>query len=92
MKTSISKSLISLAAALLLLGAGAVSAFAESCSNAHDMDAATRSSMERAALQMFDSLVRGDAAAMRQNAIAPLAANSWQCVQSASWGWIRCGR
>jgi hypothetical protein len=75
MKTSISKSLIGVAVAVLLLGAGAVSAFAESCSNAHDMDAATRSSMERAALQMFDSLVRGDTAAMRQSSIAPLAGN-----------------
>jgi hypothetical protein len=74
MKMSVLKPLVSLVMAFSALSVG-IPAAAETCSNAHEMDAATRSSMEKAALQMFDSLSRGDVAAMRQNAIAPLAAN-----------------
>jgi hypothetical protein len=71
MKMSVLKALVSLVVAL---GFG-ISASAETCSNAHEMDAATRGSMEKAALQMFDFLSRGDVASMRQSAIAPLAGN-----------------
>ena len=52
-----------------------VLASAQICSTVSDMDAATRSALERAALQFGDSVVRGDAAALRQNAIASLASN-----------------
>jgi hypothetical protein len=74
MKRSVFHSLLRLVVAISLLTLG-LNAPAETCSDAHDMDAATRSSMEQAALQMFNSLSRGDAAAMRQNAIASLASN-----------------
>jgi hypothetical protein len=72
MKTSVLKSSFSLAVLVLVLQ---LNALAESCSNAHEMDAATRSSMESAALQMFNALSRGDAVSMRQNSIASLAGN-----------------
>lgn len=74
MKTSVLKALGILVIGVSSLGLG-ISASAETCSNAHEMDAATRTSMEQAALKMFDFLSRGDAASMRQNAIAPLASN-----------------
>lgn len=51
------------------------SASGQVCSTVSDMDAATRSALERAALQFGDSVIRGDAAALRQNAIASLASN-----------------
>src|SRR5919197_2793473 len=72
MITSALKSFVGLVVAVLLLPLGM---WAETCSNAHEMDGPTRSSMESAALQMFAALARGDAAAMRQNAITSLAGN-----------------
>ncbi|HTC94290.1 MAG TPA: hypothetical protein VK699_12690 [Terriglobales bacterium] len=50
-------------------------ASAELCSTVNDMDSATRSALEHAALQFGDAVVRGDAATLRQNAIASLASN-----------------
>lgn len=50
-------------------------ASAELCSNVNDMDAATRSAIERAALQYFDDAARGDAAALQQNSIPAVASN-----------------
>jgi hypothetical protein len=74
MKMSALVSLLRLSAAVVLLGAS-IAAQAETCSDVRDMDAATRSTMENASLQMFGALSRGDAAAMRQNAIPSLASN-----------------
>src|SRR5919201_2840291 len=74
MKMSVLASLLRLSAAMALMGLG-MSVQAETCSDVRDMDAATRSSMENAALQMFGSLARGDVASMRQNAIPTLASN-----------------
>jgi len=64
-------------AALLLtcVGLFVSAASAELCSTVTDMDAATRSALEHAALQFGDAVVRGDAASLRQNAIASLASN-----------------
>jgi hypothetical protein len=73
MKMSVLANLLRLSAVIALLGLAV--AQAETCSDVRDMDAATRSSMENTALQMFGSLSRGDAASMRQNAIPSLASN-----------------
>lgn len=51
------------------------SASAQVCSTVSDMDATTRAALEHTALQFGESVVRGDAASLRQNAIAPLASN-----------------
>ena len=59
---------------LLALGIGPRMA-AEQCANATEMDAASRSAIERAALQLFDGLSKNNAAAVQQNSIASLAAN-----------------
>src|SRR5438309_1579886 len=59
---------------LLALGLGPRMA-AEQCANATEMDAASRSAIERAALQLFDGLSKNNAAAVQQNSIASLAAN-----------------
>ncbi|PYX77194.1 MAG: hypothetical protein DMG66_07510 [Acidobacteria bacterium] len=48
---------------------------AEQCANATEMDAASRSAIERAALQLFDGLSKNNAAAVQQSSIASLAAN-----------------
>lgn len=64
-------------AGLVLLSIAIVSssAWAQICSTVSDMDASTRSALERAALQFGDSVTRGDPAALRQNAVASLASN-----------------
>lgn len=63
--------------ALLLACVGLLisTASAEVCYTVADMDAATRSALEHAALQFGDYVIRGDAASLRQNAIASLASN-----------------
>ena len=63
---------------LVMLAAGALAVMpmtAEQCSNANEMDAATRSAMEASAQQMFGYLAHNDAAALQQHAIASLSAN-----------------
>src|SRR5947207_2444893 len=60
--------------AILALAVGSRMA-AEQCANAVEMDAATRGSIERAALQLFDGLSKNNTAAVQQNSIASLAAN-----------------
>src|SRR5713101_5119386 len=68
--------LLSFAALLLTcVGLFVSAASAELCNTVNDMDAATRSALEHAALQFGDAVVRGDAASLRQNAIASLASN-----------------
>ena len=62
---------LSLAAAMILLPA----ASAEQCYNANDMDAATRSAIERAAVQYFNDFATGNAADLQRNSNAALAAN-----------------
>jgi hypothetical protein len=74
MKMSVLANLLRLAFVLALLGVS-IAAQAETCSDVRDMDQATRSALESAALQMFGSLSRGDVAALRQNAIPSLASN-----------------
>jgi hypothetical protein len=60
--------------ALLFLAAGA--AFAqEDCQTANDMDAAARTALTNTALRYYDSVAKGDAATLRQNAIPSLAAD-----------------
>ncbi len=51
----------------------AISAQAESCQTASDMDEATRSGLTTAGQRFFDMIAKGDTAGLRQNAIASLA-------------------
>jgi hypothetical protein len=60
---------------IFCLGLLAARARAESCLTVTDMDAASRSALEHTALQFGDDVIRGDAAALRQNAIAAVASN-----------------
>jgi len=70
------KSRVALSAVLLVSFALSASrASAELCSTVNDMDSATRSALEHSALQFGDAVVRGDAATLRQNAIASLASS-----------------
>ena len=62
-------------AVLLLLTFSASQARAESCLTSTDMDAATRSALTTAATRYFDTVARGDAASLKQNAIPSLAAD-----------------
>jgi hypothetical protein len=48
---------------------------AETCNTVADMDAATRSALEHAALQLGADVIRGDAVSLRQSAIASVASN-----------------
>ena len=67
----------SLVARLLLAAAlcAAISAPAETCQTASDMDEATRSGLTAAGQRLFDMIARGDTAGLRQNAIASLASD-----------------
>jgi len=63
---------------LCALALVSVPAFAQSsgvCTNAGDMDPATRNSVESAAMQIFHQAQNGDYAGLRANAIPSLAAN-----------------
>ena len=51
----------------------AIAAHAETCQTASDMDDAARSALTSAGQRLFDLAARGDAAGLRQNAIASLA-------------------
>lgn len=62
-------------APLLLLLAGSLTASAQSCLTADDMEAATRSAIVNTAKRFFDSAARGDSASLRQSAIPSVAAN-----------------
>ncbi len=59
------------ALALLLWAPG----WGETCSTATDMEAGTRQALEQAARQYFAEVAQGNSAALRQNAIASVAAN-----------------
>ena len=61
-----------LAVAIALLGA---SLHAQTCLTAADMDASTRTALLSTAQSDFDSIVHGDAASLRQNAIPSLASD-----------------
>ena len=63
-----------LALALLLLPAAA-SLRAQTCLTAGDMDEATKTALLNTAQSYFDSIARGDSAALRQNAIASVASD-----------------
>src|SRR3981081_3918233 len=52
-----------------------VSVHAENCQTATDMDAATRSALSSTGQRYFDMIAKGDAAALRQNAIPSLASD-----------------
>src|SRR6266446_1382500 len=62
-----------LCAALVLLAFSASSGFAESCLTSRELDDATRAALTTAALRDFGLVARGDAASLRQSAIASLA-------------------
>ena len=58
-----------------LLFSSSVKAHAQTCLTASDMDAPTRSALEAAGKRYFEMAARGDAAGMKQNSIAALAAD-----------------
>jgi hypothetical protein len=68
--------------ALLLSSVFTVLTQAQTCLTQGDMDAPTRSALEGVAKRYFDMAARGDIAALKQNAIASLAAN-FSSVESA---------
>jgi len=65
---------VPICAALVLMALSASTAFAESCQTANELDEATRSALTNAALRDFGLIAKGDAASLRQSAIASLAA------------------
>jgi hypothetical protein len=62
-------------AALALLAFATLSALAQSCLTASDLDAATRTALTAAALRYFDLVAMGDAASLRQKAMPSVAAD-----------------
>ncbi|MFZ0781259.1 MAG: hypothetical protein WAM86_08990 [Candidatus Sulfotelmatobacter sp.] len=62
-------------AALALLAFSVSSVLAETCTTSSDMDDATRTALTAAGLRYFDFVAKGDAASLRQGAIASLAAD-----------------
>jgi len=69
-----SKSLFSLFAALVIFSFAQL-ASAETCTAGSEMDAATKSSIESAARQMFAQMQQGDVFGLKQNSIPALASN-----------------
>src|SRR5947199_10747888 len=69
-----SKSLLSLFAALIIFSFASL-ANAETCTAGGEMDAATKSSIESAARQMFAQMQQGDVFGLKQNSIPALASN-----------------
>jgi len=67
---------------LLLLGILPLSAIAQTCQTAADLDAGTRTALETTAKRYFDMAARGDSASLQQNAI-PALAGSFGGVESA---------
>jgi hypothetical protein len=64
-----------LLAAILAVPAVSASSRAESCLTSNDMDPATRTALTNAGTRYFNYIEAGDAASLRQNAIASLAAD-----------------
>jgi hypothetical protein len=60
-------------AVLAMLAVSSANALAESCVIASDMDPATRTALNAAALHSFDLIAKGDVAGLRQSAIPSLA-------------------
>ena len=68
--------LVLLSASVIIININIVlSAHAQTCQSAADMDASVRSALEAAATRYFDMSARGDTAALRQNSVAALTAN-----------------
>lgn len=67
---------------ICLLGLSSVAAVAQRCTEAKDMDPATRNALEGAARQYFNMAVAGDAAGLRQNSI-PDVANNFGGIEQA---------
>ena len=61
--------------AVMLLSSFAALANAETCTAGNEMDAATKSSIESAARQMFAQMQQGDVFGLKQNSIPALASN-----------------
>jgi hypothetical protein len=62
-------------AAMVLLTLAATRVLAESCSTASEMDDGTRTSLTAAGVRYFDSVAKGDTAALRQSALPGLASD-----------------
>lgn len=60
---------------MVVLAVGASSVVAQSCLSSGDMDAAVRAALASAAVRYFNFVAAGDAASLRQNAIASLASD-----------------
>ena len=69
------RSQVALCAVLVFLVVSASSVFAERCQTANEMEDATRTALNAAALRDFALIARGDAASLRQSAIPSLAAD-----------------
>src|SRR5437868_14155551 len=72
LKTNL-KSIVTLCGLVLL--AFASTASAETCAASSEMDAATKSSIDYAARQMFTQMQQGDVFSLKQNSIPALASN-----------------
>jgi hypothetical protein len=70
-----------LGCAALALGLAASNVFAESCLTAGDMDDATRTALNGAALRYFDLVAKGDTASLRKGAI-PSVANDFSGIEN----------
>ena len=70
-----------LGCAVLALGLAGSNAFAESCLTASDMDDATRTALNTAALHYFDLAGKGDTVSLRQSAI-PSVASDFSGIES----------
>ena len=60
---------------VLLISISAISAPAQTCMTAGDMDQATAAALKSTATRFYDMAARGDSASLRQNAIPGLASN-----------------
>src|SRR5215831_17138885 len=60
-------------------------AMGQTCFTADDMDAATRTAIQNAAMRYFDMVTRGDTAGLRQNSI-PAVANNFSGVENTIRG------
>lgn len=74
-KTSLSHQFLAPAALLLILLAAGSTVLAETCQTSAEMDDATRSALNAAAMRDFSMIANGDTAGLKQNAIPSLASD-----------------
>ena len=62
-------------AVLAIIAGSSLNSWAQSCQTSGELDDATRSAITTAAQRYFDMAAKGDAASLKQNAIASLASD-----------------